>query len=456
MNIKEIISRQQNFFNANSTKDVGFRIDQLKKFKSLLKENEDLLYKAIYEDFAKSEFETYVSELALLYHEINTFIKNIKKWGKRKKVRTGFANFPAKSYIIPEPLGNTLIIGAWNYPFQLSLVPAITSLAAGNTVILKPSELPAKTSEVMAKIINENFPNDYFCVVEGGVEETTELLKYRFDKIFFTGSIPVGKIIYQAAAKHLTPVTLELGGKSPTFVLADCDINTTVKRIIWAKFLNAGQTCIAPDYILIEKSIEEKFHKALVNEIEKYYKTNDEIEENYTRIINVKNFERLDKLIDKEKVCFGGNTNKENRFISPTIMKDVSFEDEIMKDEIFGPILPIITFVDIDEAIKKVKERPKPLACYIYSKNRKMINKILEEISFGGGAVNDSVMHISNTRLPFGGVGFSGIGSYHGKAGFDTFSHHKSILDKPFWFEPNLKYSPYTKGKLNIIKWLME
>ncbi len=457
MEINEIIARQNDFFNSNQTKRLDFRIEQLKKIKSILKENEDLLYNAIYEDFRKSGFETYGSELSLLYHEINTFVKNIKKWSKRKKVSTGLANFPAKSYIIPEPLGTTLVIGAWNYPYQLSLMPAITSLAAGNTVLLKPSELPSKTSEAMAKIINDNFSSDYFCVIEGGVKQTTELLEYRFDKIFFTGSIPVGKIIYQAAAKHLTPVTLELGGKSPTFVLADTDIKITAQRIAWAKFYNAGQTCVAPDYILVDKSIEQKFLEALKNEIERYHKSNEtEITENYTRIINTNNFDRLTKLIDNNKVFFGGKTNRQERFISPTILQNVTFKDEIMQDEIFGPILPVISYTDLDDAIKRVKERPKPLACYIYSKNRKTIDKLLKEISFGGGAINDSLMQLTNSKLPFGGVGLSGIGSYHGKAGFDTFTHYKSILDKPFWLEPDIKYAPYTAKKMKLIKWFFE
>jgi aldehyde dehydrogenase (NAD+) len=456
MRISEIYSKQQDFFNSDQTKNVRFRIEQLKKFRDILKANEDLLYKAIYDDFRKPEFETYVTELSLLYHEINLFIKNIKKWSKRKRVSTGLANFPASSYIIPEPLGITLIIGAWNYPYQLSLVPAITSLAAGNTVILKPSELPAKTSEVMAKIINENFPTEYFCVVQGGVKETTELLDFRFDKIFFTGSIPVGKTIYQAAAKHLTPVTLELGGKSPAFVLADTDIDMTAKRIVWAKFLNAGQTCVAPDYVLVDKSIESKLLEALKFELEKNHQKNGEgIGENYVQIINEKNFDRLHELIDAEKIYFGGKTNREQRFISPTILKNVSFDDEVMTDEIFGPILPILSFSDLGQAIKMVKERPKPLACYIYSKNRNSIDQLLLEISFGGGAVNDSLLHLTNSNLPFGGVGFSGIGSYHGKFGFDTFTHYKSVLDKPFWYEFN-KNPPYTKCKLKIIKLLLK
>jgi len=456
MNIKEVHSKQHAFFNTNKTKDVNFRIAQLKKIKAILKENEAALYKAIYEDFGKSEFETYASELSLIYHEINIFIKNIKTWSKRKRVKTGLANFPAKSYIIPEALGVTLVIGAWNYPYQISLIPAITALAAGNTVILKPSELPSRTSNIMAKLINTNFPNQYFCVVEGGVEETTTLLDLKFDKIFFTGSTSVGKIIYKAAAKHLTPVTLELGGKSPTFVLADADIKMTAKRMVWAKFLNAGQTCVAPDYVLVDKTIEAQFMDALKTELDNYPKTSNEQKENYLKIINTSHFDRLSKLINHNNVCFGGIIDREARFISPTVLKNISFEDDIMKDEIFGPILPVIAFTNLDDVVKKVKQRSKPLSCYIYSKNRKVINKLLKEISFGGGAINDSIMHLSNSNLPFGGVGLSGMGTYHGKYGFETFSHKKSILDKPFWLELNIKYAPYTKNKLKLIKWLLE
>lgn len=455
MNIGTLFAQQQNFFNTNRTKDVGFRLEQLKKLKKVLEENEAMLYRAIDEDFGKSEFETYMSEFSLIYHELNLFIRKLKKWSKRKKVPTGLANFPAKSYIIPEPLGITLVIGAWNYPYQLSLLPALTSLAAGNTVILKPSELPAKTSEAMAQMINGNFPNDYFCVVEGGVNETNQLLEHRFDKIFFTGSIPVGKIIYQAAAKHLTPVTLELGGKSPTFVLADSNIKMAARRIVWAKFLNAGQTCVAPDYILAEKSIENELVEALKSEIEKNYSRADE-SGNYVKIINDKNFDRLEQLIHHDKVFHGAQTHKPDRFIAPTLLKDVSFEDEIMKDEIFGPILPIVPFTQLEQAIQKVKEMPKPLSCYIYSNNRKTIHKLLKEISFGGGAINESLMHLSNSKLPFGGVGFSGIGNYHDKAGFDAFTHFKSVLDKPTWFESNIKYAPYSEKKLKMIKRLLK
>jgi aldehyde dehydrogenase (NAD+) len=456
MEIQELYSKQQEFFNSNETKNISFRIEQLKKFRRILEENESELYTAIFEDFGKSKFETLESELSLLYHEINIFVKNIKRWSRRKNVSTGLINFPAKSYIIPEPLGVTLVIGAWNYPYQLSLLPAIASIAAGNTVIIKPSELPSKTSAVMAKIINTNFSPNFLYVVEGGVSVTNELLTHRFDKIFFTGSIPVGKIIYQAAAKHLTPVTLELGGKSPTFVLPDCDINVTAKRIVWAKFLNAGQTCVAPDYILVDASIETKFLEALRTNIQEFYTDSGDISDNYVRIINTANFDRLQKLLDPNTLYCGGEIDRDKRFISPTILQNISFDDEIMQDEIFGPILPVISFTDIDDAIQKVKARPKPLACYVYSRNRKTIAKVLKEVSFGGGAVNESVMHLSNSNLPFGGVGLSGMGSYHGKFGFDTFSHFKSILDKPFWFEANIKYSPYSENKLKIIKWLFK
>lgn len=456
MEITEIIAQQRNFFDSNETKSVKFRIQQLKKLKRLLKENEAQLNKAIFEDFGKSDFETYVTELATIYHEINIFLKHLKSWSKPKRVISNLANFPSRSYVFPEPLGNTLIIGAWNYPYQLSLVPVVTSLAAGNTVILKPSELPQHTSSIMAKLINENFPSNYFRVVEGGIKESSALLEQKFDKIFFTGSTAVGKIVYQAAAKHLTPVTLELGGKSPTFILKDCNIKLTAQRIVWAKFLNAGQTCVAPDYILVDKSIEEKLLKALKKEIEKYHNKENPDKSNYLKIINSSHFDRLHQLIDPDKVYHGGQSDMEDRTIEPTILHKINFEDKIMEDEIFGPILPVISFSNLDEAIHTVKKQPKPLACYIYSSSKKSSLKIIQEISFGGGAINDSLMQLSNSRLPFGGVGSSGMGSYHGKAGFDTFSHFKSILKKSNLIELPIKYPPYSKFKLKLLKFILE
>ncbi len=453
-NIASIIQKQRELFDSNRTKDVKFRLEQLNTLKKVIKESEAAMYKAVYSDFAKSEFDTYMTELSMVYHEINLAFKYLKEWSKPRKVASSLLHFPAKSFIYPEPLGTVLVIGAWNYPLQLCLVPAISALIAGNTVVLKPGEQATESSRVIADMINRNFPDDYFHVVEGDAHTSTELLSHRFDKIFFTGSTTVGRIVYKAAAEHLTPVTLELGGKSPVFVFGDANIRLTAKRLVWAKFINAGQTCVAPDYILVEKSVEGVLLEAFKSEIKKHYKECS-LTENYTKIISERHFERLSKLIDSGDVYCGGTRKAEIRFISPTVMYNVSFDDEVMKDEIFGPVLPVIAFDDIDGAIRAVKARPKPLSAYVYTNSRKNIRKIIKEVSFGGGAINDSIMHLSNSNLPFGGVGFSGIGSYHGKTGFDTFSHFKSIYRNSFSFEPPIKYPPYTKAKLGLIKFLM-
>lgn len=452
--MKNIVSAQHAYFAKGSTKDVKFRIEQLTKLETLLKDNEDLLNQAIFDDFKKSSFENYLTELSLLYHDIKVAKRNLYRWTRRQKVSTNIANFPAKSYIVPEPLGVCLVIGAWNYPYQLSLAPAIAALAAGNTVIIKPSELPKNTAQAMATLINKNFPADYFHVVQGGVPETTELLKQQFDKIFFTGSTKVGKIVYKAAANNLTPVTLEMGGKSPAFVTKDCNLKITVKRMIWAKFLNAGQTCIAPDYVLIDKHIEGEFLELAKQEIieANYAYEND----NYLQIINTDNLERLKKMLDPDKIYFGGEVHKETRYMQPTLMHNVTFKDTVMQEEIFGPILPVISYTTIDDAIAEVNKLPKPLSCYVFTNEKKSKNKILTSISFGGGAINEAVMHITNPKLPFGGVGKSGIGNYHGKAGFDCFTHYKSILDKPTWLELPLKYAPYSNTKLKWFKRLFK
>ncbi|MBW1294905.1 aldehyde dehydrogenase family protein, partial [Aquimarina litoralis] len=400
MNYQEIIDQQRAFFETNATKDISFRIQKLKLLKSVLQQNEELLYNAIYADFKKSKYETYTTELAIMYHEIDLALVKIKKWSRKRKVSTGLANLPGKSYIIPEPFGTVLVMGAWNYPYQLSIVPAIAAITAGCTVILKPSETPSNSSSVMAKVINENFSADFFKVIEGGVSETTELLKVKFDKIFFTGSIPVGKIIYQAAAKHLTPVTLELGGKSPAIITKGVNIDMTAKRLVWAKFLNTGQTCIAPDYVMVDQSIHDDLLIAIKRHIESAeYKIENQ---NYTQIVNQKNFERLQNMIEPEKVYFGGQCDSENRIIAPTVMTGVSFDDKVMQEEIFGPILPILSFDTVDNAIKDVKTLSKPLSCYVFTKSKAIKNKILKEISFGGGAVNDAVMHFMEQNLPFG------------------------------------------------------
>ena len=449
-NIKSLIDVQRVFFNSGRTKDLDFRIEQLRLLKKVILENEDNLHRAIFADFKKSAFDNYSSELALLYIEIDDAVRSIKRWAGYKRVGTNLLNFPAKSYIIPEPLGVSLIIGAWNYPYQLSIGPAIAAIAAGNTIILKPSELPMHSSRVMADIINNNFDPAFFKVVEGGVPETEELLRQRFDKIFFTGSAPVGRIVYRAAAQFLTPVTLELGGKSPAFILDDLNMEIYVKRLVWAKFFNAGQTCIAPDYVLIPESIKDKFIKLAVSEIKKEEFSVEN--SNYVQIINERNILRLSKLLDPSKIVYGGGYNLETRIFEPTILDNVSFDDAVMKEEIFGPILPVLTFNSLDEVICKIKEGEKPLSCYIFTGNKSLKNKILTEVSFGGGCVNESIMHVSNSKLPFGGVGESGIGSYHGEYGFKTFSHFKSILEKPTWFESKLKYSPHTELKFKFLK----
>lgn len=453
MNYAEILQSQKKFFNSHKTKDLNFRKTQLKKLKNLIKKHENQLYEAIYKDFGKSEFETFGTEISFIYKDIDYYLKNLNSLAKPKKVKTNIVNQLGSSKIYREPLGNCLVIGAWNYPCQLTLTPVVAALAAGNTCIIKPSELPENTMKVMAKLINENFNAEYLYVVKGGVEETTEILKLRFDKIFFTGSPKVGKIVYKAAAEHLTPVTLELGGKSPAFITENADLEVAARRIVWGKFINAGQTCIAPDYLYVQENIKPKFIEILLSEIKKrYYHENAE---HFCKIINERNFDRLEKLINREKLIFGGETHREKRYISPTVLDHVTWEDAVMQEEIFGPILPILTYKNLDEAIQKVIEGEKPLSAYIFSNNAKEQTKILEKLSFGGGCINDTLMHISNHHLPFGGVGNSGLGNYHGKFGFDAFSHQKAILDKSIYLEPELKYPPYTDGKLKILKKLL-
>lgn len=450
---EDTVARQRAFFASDRTKDIGFRIAQLKKLKQLLREYEPKLNEAICADFSKSAFDNYATELALLHVEINDAVRKIKRWSGVKRVRTNLANFPARSYIIPEPLGVSLVIGAWNYPYQLSLGPAIAAIAAGNTVIVKPSELPVRTSRAMAEMINRHFDPGFFTVVEGGVPETEALLRERFDKIFFTGSVRVGRIVYQAAARHLTPVTLELGGKSPAFVLDDQNMEMYVKRLVWAKFLNAGQTCIAPDYVLVHRPLREKFIQLVIAQIEQH--SYAIAHGNYVQIIDERNLSRLIGLLDDGKIVYGGRSDSAERWLEPTVMTDVGFEDKVMQEEIFGPILPVIAFDTLDEAIEAVRSREKPLSCYVFTRDNRLSERVLREVSFGGGCVNDAVMHVSNSRLPFGGVGESGTGAYHGAHGFRTFSHYKSILDKPTWFESHFKYPPYTPFKLKWLKRLL-
>ena len=451
--IKNTITAQRTFFTKNKTKDIDFRLQQLKKLKALIKNNEEKLNEAIYKDFKKSKFDNYLNELSLIYSDIDEACKKIRKWTKTKKVKVNMINFPAKSYVIPEPLGLSLIIGAWNYPYQLSLAPVISSIAAGNTIILKPSELSAHTSKIMADLVNNNFAPEYFTVVEGGANETSELLEYKFDKIFFTGSVAVGKIIYQKAAKFLTPCTLELGGKSPAIVTKDCNLKMCVKRLVWAKYLNAGQTCIAPDYVMVEKDIKDKFLEAFKKEIEDCHFSFEN--KNYVQIITERHTQRAIDLIGTSEIYCGGEYSIKDRYIEPTVLTNVTYDDKVMQEEIFAPILPVIEFTDIDNVISKIKEQPKPLASYLFSNSKKIKRKFLHEVSFGGGAINEAVMHITNPNMGFGGVGESGIGAYHGINGFKAFTHYKSILDKPTWFEASIKHFPQTALKLKLFKKLM-
>lgn len=455
MNYQEILNSQLEFFNSNATKPLSFRKEQLKKFQSVLKSNEALLYEAIYKDFKKSEFETYATELGMIYEELNHHLKNIKFWSAKKYVSTNLANFLGSSYIMPEPLGNTLVIGAWNYPYLLSLQPVISAIAAGNTVIIKPSELAPHTSQIMAKIINENFPAHYMQVWEGSVKETTEILKLRFDKIFYTGSSTVGKIVMKAAAEHLCPVILELGGKSPAIVTKSASIKMTAKRIAWGKFLNGGQTCVAPDYILVDKSIKAKLIAELIKQVKKIHGENPQNSEAFVRIINKRHFNRLTALLDEQKVIFGGKTDEKDLYLSPTIMDNIDWNDKVMQEEIFGPILPIIEYETLEEAIKQVKSNEKPLALYLFTNKRSTSKRVFSELSFGGGGLNECIMHLTNPELPFGGVGNSGMGNYHGENGFKAFSHQKSIIQKTNWFEPFVKYAPYSGIKLWLLKKLM-
>ena len=454
MNFTELLVNQRSYFKSQHTKSIESRKNTLRIFKTMLLENEAKIYAAVYADFQKSEHEAFLTEFAILIKDIDEAIGALPKWMKAQKVKTNLVNLPGKSYVVPEPFGLCLVIGAWNYPIQLSFAPAIAALAAGNTVVLKPSELAANSAQCMAELVAQYFDPRLFTVVLGGVEETTTLLAERFDKIFFTGSPAVGRIVYEAAAKHLTPVTLELGGKSPAIIAPSADLPTAIKRLIWAKFLNAGQTCIAPDYVFVHESIYQECLVLLQQEIEKnqYALAN----KNYVQIINERNLARLEKFLDKDKIAFGGAIDREMRTISPTLLKDVSLDDAVMQEEIFGPILPLISYTLFDEVLHYIQDHEKPLSAYLFSNNKAEQHAWLNELSFGGGCINDAIMHITNPNLPFGGVGQSGTGSYHGKAGFETFSHLKSVFEKPRLFEVPLKYPPYTATKMGWIKRLLK
>ena len=454
MHFTDLLAKQRQYFKAQHTKTLAARKSTLQRFKQMLQENETKIYAAVHADFQKSEHEAFLTEFAILIKDIDEALRALPKWMKAHKVSTNLVNLPGKSFTVAEPYGQCLVIGAWNYPIQLSFAPAIAALAAGNTVILKPSELAPNSAQCMAELVAQYFDPCHFTVVLGGVAETTALLAERFDKIFFTGSPAVGRIVYQAAAKHLTPVTLELGGKSPAILSPSADLPTAIKRLVWAKFLNAGQTCIAPDYVFVHESIYRECLVLLQQEIEnnQYAVANN----NYVQIINERNLARLEQLLDKDKIAFGGKIDREKRSISPTLLKDVSYNDAVMQEEIFGPILPLLPYTKFEDALSYIQDHEKPLSAYLFSNDKAEQAAWLGQLSFGGGCINDAIMHITNPNLPFGGVGQSGTGSYHGKAGFETFSHRKSVFEKPRLFEVPLKYPPYTAVKMNWIKRLLQ
>ncbi|QIB27236.1 aldehyde dehydrogenase [Caloranaerobacter azorensis] len=453
--IKELIDRQRKYFERGITLDINFRINMLKVLKSAIIENEKLILKALKEDLNKSDFEGYETEIGIVLDEIGYIIKNLRYWTKPKRVKTPITQFISKSYIYSEPYGVTLIIAPWNYPFQLVMAPLIGSISAGNCSIIKPSEYSPNTSKIISKIISDNFEEEFIAVVEGGIEVNKALLEEKFDYIFFTGSVNVGKIVMEAASKHLTPITLELGGKSPCIVDEDADVELAAKRIVWGKFLNAGQTCVAPDYLYLHKNIKDDFIKNAIKFIKEFFGENPLKSEDYPRIVNIKHFNRLKNLLKDGDVLYGGDFNEEKLYIAPTIIDNITWEDSIMQEEIFGPILPILMFEKLDEVIKIVNIRPKPLALYYFSNNKEKQERVIREISFGGGCINDTIVHLATPYLPFGGVGNSGMGNYHGKASFDTFSHKKSVLKKSNLIDISLRYPPY-KNKINLLKKILK
>lgn len=436
--------------------NINFRKEILIKLLNTVIIHENEIIQALHDDFKKPAFESVLTETSQVVLELKHVIKNMKKWAKPRRVFPSLLNFPSKDYIYKEPYGKVLIIAPWNYPFQLALYPLISAVAAGNQVVVKPSELTPKTSEIIVKIIHKVFDKNHVEVVEGGIEVSQKLLSERWDYIFFTGSVAVGKIVAKAAAKNLTPVTLELGGKNPCIIDETANLKLAAKRIVWGKFVNAGQTCIAPDYILIQKNMKKHFVNFLKEEITKAYGENPEESPDFARIINAKNWQRLVALIEPEKVVFGGESNPKDNYISPTLVEETSLDSPIMQEEIFGPILPILAYKKESELAAVISRFEKPLALYVFSENPGFQKRIIQNYSFGGGCVNDTIIHFANKRLPFGGVGHSGIGAYHGNLSFNTFSHQKSIVKKANWLDLPLRYAPY-QDKLatirKILKW---
>ncbi|MGD1822352.1 MAG: aldehyde dehydrogenase [Pleomorphochaeta sp.] len=454
INIDTIVNTQKKYFLQGNTLSYSFRLDKLRRLSSALYTWEKPIMEALYKDLGKSSEESYMSEIAIVNHEIKYLIKNLKSLMKKKKVKTPIMHFPSKSYIINEPLGNTLIMSPWNYPLLLTLSPLVSAIAGGNTAIIKPSRYSENTSIVLKNMLNSIFSRDYVEVILGGSKINQELLDHKFDFIFFTGSKTVGKIVMKKAAEFLTPIVLELGGKSPVYVDSSANIKVTASRLVWGKFLNVGQTCVAPDYVLCHQKVYQKLLLAIKNEIINMYGDNPLYNKEYGKIINEKHFNRLTHLLDDGTLSYGGYLDPETRKISPAILVNVDFESPLMQDEIFGPILPVIKVGNFNEAVSFIKSKPKPLASYIFTHNSKQIEFFNNNLSFGGGCINDCIIHLANPNMPFGGIGESGMGSYHGKKGYETFTHNKSIVKKSTLIDLKLRKPPLN-NKMNKLKKLL-
>ncbi len=445
--IGDLLEKQRKFYKSGVTIPTKFRIEQLKKLYSTVKKYEREINEALKTDLGKSHYEGFMCECGLVLSEISYMIRHTKKFAKRKRVHTPLAQFASHSFRQPVPYGNVLIMSPWNYPFLLTVDPLATAIAAGNTAIVKPSAYSPATSKIIEKIIGECFTSEYVAVVTGGRAENSALLDEKFDFVFFTGSQAVGKEVLRHTAEHLTPAVLELGGKSPCIVDASANIKLAAKRIVFGKYLNCGQTCVAPDYILCERSVKDAFVTEVISQIRKQYGENPLDNKDYGKIINEKHFDRLCGLIDKSKVVFGGEVNAETCQIAPAVMDNVTETDAVMGEEIFGPIMPILTFDDFDTVVNDLKDKDKPLALYLFTSDKRHIRRVTTELSYGGGCINDVVIHLATSEMGFGGVGESGMGAYHGKIGFDTFSHSKSVVDKKTWIDLPMRYQPY-KSKL--------